>query len=195
MPNRLAANRHEVRTGGAPKGASVLRRAPSGAPPRRYSSLRPPLTPRRWHRPRERGLTRRPPVPTAVCEAKTPEAGSRYSCRRAPGRGEPLEPVLVPAASQAPRPSPRDTGGLQLASSRTRDGGSLVQPRGAGITSSAQCQKQTSPSLAYPVFTRPDRHASGSLQNVAFSDPRTRLLHANAPERGQVKPLRSKLSA
>jgi hypothetical protein len=102
MPNRLAAPGE--RTGGAPKDASVLRRAPSGAPPRRYSSLRPPLTPRRWHRPRERGLTRRPPVPTAVCEAKTPEAGSRYSCRRAPGRGEPLEPVLVPAASSGAAP-------------------------------------------------------------------------------------------
>lgn len=50
------------------------------------------------------GLTRRPPVPTAVCEAKTPEAGSRYSCRRAPGRGKPHSPCSFRWLPQAPQP-------------------------------------------------------------------------------------------
>jgi len=59
---------------------------------------------------------------------------------------------------------------------------------------SEKCQKQTSLSRAYPVFTWPDRHASGTLQNVAFSEPTIRLLQANTPEAGQVKPFKSKLS-
>ena len=42
--------------------------------------------------------------PRRWADHKTPEAGSRYSCRRAPGRGKPHKPVLVPAASSGAAP-------------------------------------------------------------------------------------------
>ena len=71
-------------------------------------------------------------------------------------------------------------------------------PLKADMLSASRCllcaRSRHSLSRAYPVFTWPDRHASGTLQNVAFSEPTIRLLQANTPEAGQVKPFKSKLS-
>src|SRR6476620_1589500 len=51
------------------------------------------------------------------------------------GPGHTAQPVFVPLAPQAPRPLSQDTDGVQLASSWTRDGWSLMQVRELRISS------------------------------------------------------------
>ena len=108
----------------APRPLIALFRGPSNGAgrdrPRPSSRRRGAVEPLRW--------SRYPAAPTLHHPLSGEASGRAVRLRR-----------------RIPRPELKD--GLQLASSRTRDGRSLVQPRQAGISSGAGCHQRTSRSI------------------------------------------------